>query len=89
MQEGGGTWKPAQPPPKPAKLGQPGRMYSVSLGHRARTYGHPCAGPGGQCCDVVLVKGHINLGKSQGVGISKWEADGEQMGRDGNDEISL
>ncbi len=48
-----------------------------------------CAGPGSQCCDVVLVKGSINSGKPQGVGISEWDADGEQMGRDGNDEISL
>jgi hypothetical protein len=29
------------------------------------------------------------MGKPQGVGISEWGADGEQMGRDGNDEISL
>ncbi len=29
------------------------------------------------------------MGKFQGVGISEWGADGEQMGRDGNDEISL
>ncbi len=25
----------------------------------------------------------------QGVGISEWETDGEQMGRDGDEEISL
>ncbi len=48
-----------------------------------------CAGLGSQCCDVVLVRGRINSGKTQGAGISEWEADGEQMGRDGNDEISL
>ncbi len=48
-----------------------------------------CAGLGSQCCDVVLVKGHINSGKPQGVGISEWETDGEQMGRDGDEEISL
>jgi hypothetical protein len=29
------------------------------------------------------------LGKPQGVGISEWETDGDQMGRDGDDEISL
>ncbi len=40
-------------------------------------------------CDVVLVKGRINLGKPKGVGISEWETDGEQMGRDGDEEISL
>ncbi len=34
-------------------------------------------------------KGRINSGKPQGVGISEWGADGEQMGRDGNGEISL
>jgi hypothetical protein len=27
-----------------------------------------------------LSKGRINLGKPQGVGVSKWETDGEQMG---------
>jgi hypothetical protein len=48
-----------------------------------------CAGHGSQCCDVVLVKGRINLEKPQGVGISEWETDGEQMGRDGNEGISL
>jgi hypothetical protein len=48
-----------------------------------------CAGPGSQCCDVVLARGRINSGKTQEVGISEWEADGKQMGRDGNDEISL
>jgi hypothetical protein len=36
-----------------------------------------------------LSKGRINLGKPQGVGISEWETDGEQMGRDGDEEISL
>jgi hypothetical protein len=51
--------------------------------------GSNCAGLGSQCCDVVLVRGRINLGKPQGVGISEWETDGEQMGRDGNDWISL
>ncbi len=34
-------------------------------------------------------KGRINSGKPQGVGISEWGADGEQMGRDGYGEISL
>ncbi len=29
------------------------------------------------------------MGKPQGVGISEWETDGEQMGRDGDEEISL
>jgi hypothetical protein len=29
------------------------------------------------------------LGKPQGVGISEWETYGEQMGRDGDEEISL
>jgi hypothetical protein len=29
------------------------------------------------------------LGGSQGVGISEWETDGEQMGRDGDEDISL
>jgi hypothetical protein len=29
------------------------------------------------------------LGKPQGVGISEWETDGEQMGRDGDEGISL
>ncbi len=29
------------------------------------------------------------MGKPQGVGICEWETDGEQMGRDGDDEISL
>jgi hypothetical protein len=48
-----------------------------------------CAGLGSQCCDVVLVRGRVNSGKPQGVGISEWGADGEQMGRDGNDEISV
>ncbi len=48
-----------------------------------------CAGPRSQCCDVVLVKGRINSGEPQGVGIFEWETDGEQMGRDGDDEISL
>ncbi len=43
-----------------------------------------CAGPGSQCCDVVLVKGRINTGKPQGVGIPGWGADREQMGRDRN-----
>jgi hypothetical protein len=38
---------------------------------------------------VVLVKGRIKLGKPQGVGISEWETDGEQMGRDGDEGISL
>ncbi len=51
--------------------------------------GITCAGPGSQCCDVVLVKGRINLGKPQGVGVSEWETDGEQIARDGDDEISL
>jgi hypothetical protein len=41
-----------------------------------------CAGLGSQCCDVVLVKGRINLGKPQGVGISEWETDGERRGGD-------
>jgi hypothetical protein len=50
---------------------------------------HLCAGHGSQCCDVVLVKGRINLEKPQGVGISEWETDGEQMGRDGNEGTSL
>jgi hypothetical protein len=36
-----------------------------------------------------LSKGHINLGKPQGVGISEWEKDGGQMGRDGDEKISL
>jgi hypothetical protein len=48
-----------------------------------------CAGHGSQCCDVVLVKGCINLGKPQGVGICEWETDGEQKGRNGNEGISL
>ncbi len=48
-----------------------------------------CAGLGSQCCNVVLVKGRINLGKPQGVGISEWETDGEQMERDGDEGISL
>jgi hypothetical protein len=39
-----------------------------------------CAGLGNQSCDVVLVKGAFNLGEPQGVGISEWETDGEQMG---------
>ena len=43
------------------------------------THGY-CAGLGSQCCDVVLVRGRINLGKPQGVGVSEWETDGEQMG---------
>ncbi len=30
-----------------------------------------------RCC---LSKGRINLGKPQGVGVSEWETDGEQMG---------
>ncbi len=29
------------------------------------------------------------MGKPQGVGISEWETDGEQMGRDGDWEISF
>ncbi len=29
------------------------------------------------------------MGKPQGAGISEWETDGEQMGRDGDGEISL
>jgi hypothetical protein len=29
------------------------------------------------------------LGKPREVGISEWETDGEQMGRDGNEGISL
>ncbi len=36
-----------------------------------------------------LSKGRINVGKPQGVGISEWKTDGEQMGRDGDKEISL
>ncbi len=36
-----------------------------------------------------LSKGRINLGKPQGVGVSEWETDGEQMGRNGDEKISL
>ncbi len=37
-----------------------------------------CAGLGGQYCDVVLVRGRINLGKPQGAGAGF--LNGEQMG---------
>ncbi len=50
---------------------------------------HTCAGLGNQSCDVVLVKGAFTWEKTQGVGISEWETDGEQMGRDGDEKISL
>jgi hypothetical protein len=39
-----------------------------------------CAGLGNQCCDVVLVKGALTWEKPQGVGVSEWETDEEQMG---------
>jgi hypothetical protein len=48
-----------------------------------------CAGLGNQSCNVVLVKGAFILGGPQGFRISEWETDGEQMGRDGYEEISL
>jgi hypothetical protein len=41
---------------------------------------HVCAGLGNQCCDVVLVKGALTWEKPQGVRVSEWETDGEQMG---------
>ncbi len=29
------------------------------------------------------------MGKPQGVGVSEWETDGEQMGMDGDEKINL
>jgi hypothetical protein len=55
-------------------ISSPGVIYV----HEGQTlYIYNCAGLGSQYCDVVLVRGHINSGKPQGVGISEWGANGE------------
>ncbi len=54
--------------------------YKLKVWTEHRQY-YKCAGLGSQCCNVVLVKGRINLGSGF--------LNGKQMGRDGEEEISL